>query len=158
MITPLVVKPSKYHKYLRKYRNIDPSLISPWMARKIGIRYLYGEEGYTKDLKKARLYLEHAFNNLSDESCMCSTYGRLLEIEGKNEEAFNMYLKAYEMQKDDAIAEIAKLSIKRKTGARGLKSIIEKLMRDIMFDAYQYVKTKAVSITKKMVVEKFKHK
>jgi ATP-dependent Clp protease ATP-binding subunit ClpX len=60
--------------------------------------------------------------------------------------------------KDDAIAEIAKLSIKRKTGARGLKSIIEKLMRDIMFDAYQYVKTKAISITKKMVVEKFKHK
>lgn len=36
--------------------------------------------------------------------------------------------------KEDAIAAIAKKAIERKTGARGLRSIFEKAMNDIMFD------------------------
>lgn len=35
---------------------------------------------------------------------------------------------------DDALREIAKLAIKRKTGARGLRSIIEGIMLDVMFE------------------------
>lgn len=35
---------------------------------------------------------------------------------------------------DDALREVASLAIKRKTGARGLRSIIEEIMVDIMFD------------------------
>ncbi len=35
---------------------------------------------------------------------------------------------------DDALLEIAKLAIDRKTGARGLRSIIESLMLDVMFE------------------------
>lgn len=35
---------------------------------------------------------------------------------------------------DDALAEIAKKAVKMKTGARGLKSIMESIMLDIMFD------------------------
>ncbi|WP_297880234.1 ATP-dependent protease ATP-binding subunit ClpX [uncultured Campylobacter sp.] len=35
---------------------------------------------------------------------------------------------------DDALREVASLAIKRKTGARGLRSIIEEIMIDIMFD------------------------
>ena len=35
---------------------------------------------------------------------------------------------------DDAIEAIADLGIARKTGARGLRSIMEKLMTDIMFE------------------------
>ncbi|WP_297942709.1 ATP-dependent protease ATP-binding subunit ClpX [uncultured Campylobacter sp.] len=35
---------------------------------------------------------------------------------------------------DDALNEVASLAIKRKTGARGLRSIIEEIMIDIMFD------------------------
>ncbi|MBP3224651.1 MAG: ATP-dependent Clp protease ATP-binding subunit ClpX [Campylobacter sp.] len=35
---------------------------------------------------------------------------------------------------DEALSEVAKLAIKRKTGARGLRSIIEEIMIDIMFD------------------------
>lgn len=35
---------------------------------------------------------------------------------------------------DDALSEMAKLALKRNTGARGLRSIIEDVMRDIMFD------------------------
>lgn len=35
---------------------------------------------------------------------------------------------------DDAIKEVANLALKRKTGARGLRSIMEELMTDIMFN------------------------
>ena len=36
--------------------------------------------------------------------------------------------------KDDALTEIAELSIKRKTGARGLRTILEKVLLNIMYD------------------------
>ncbi|KRM78683.1 ATP-dependent Clp protease, ATP-binding subunit ClpX [Limosilactobacillus coleohominis DSM 14060] len=35
---------------------------------------------------------------------------------------------------DGALREMAKLAIARNTGARGLRSIIEGVMRDVMFD------------------------
>ena len=35
---------------------------------------------------------------------------------------------------EDALKEIAKKAIERKTGARGLRSIIEGIMLDVMFD------------------------
>ncbi|MFT7719266.1 UNVERIFIED_CONTAM: ATP-dependent Clp protease ATP-binding subunit ClpX, partial [Salmonella enterica subsp. enterica serovar Enteritidis] len=35
---------------------------------------------------------------------------------------------------DDALAAMAHLAIERETGARGLRSIMEEVMRDIMFD------------------------
>lgn len=35
---------------------------------------------------------------------------------------------------DEAVKEVASLAIKRKTGARGLRSIMEEMMTDIMFD------------------------
>ena len=36
--------------------------------------------------------------------------------------------------KNDALKKIAELAIEQKTGARGLRSIIEKLLIDLMFD------------------------
>ena len=34
---------------------------------------------------------------------------------------------------DDALVEVAKKSLERKTGARGLRSILEKVMNDVMY-------------------------
>ena len=51
----------------------------------------------------------------------------------------------------DAIDSIAKEAIKRKMGARGLRSIVEEIMTDIMFDAPSRSDMKHVSITKDMV-------
>lgn len=52
--------------------------------------------------------------------------------------------------KKDALAEIAKNAIERKTGARGLRAIIEKAMIDIMFDT----DSKKITITKSLVDSK----
>ena len=52
---------------------------------------------------------------------------------------------------DDAIEEIAKKSQKRKMGARALRSIIEVVMKDIMFEAPSQEGLDKIVITKDMV-------
>ena len=53
---------------------------------------------------------------------------------------------------DEALLEIAKLALERKTGARGLRSILEDVMLDIMFDLPTY-KEKTITITKEVVLK-----
>ena len=53
---------------------------------------------------------------------------------------------------NEALKELAKLAIERKTGARGLRSIIEDIMLDIMFDLPKY-KNKTITITKEVVLK-----
>lgn len=52
----------------------------------------------------------------------------------------------------DALKELAKLAIVRKTGARGLRSILEDIMLDIMFDLPKY-KNKTITISKDVVLK-----
>lgn len=68
------------------------------------------------------------------------------------------YIKLFEMDnvklefEKDALKELAKLAIIRKTGARGLRSILEDIMLDIMFDLPKY-KNKTITITKEVVLK-----
>ena len=55
--------------------------------------------------------------------------------------------------KPEAVVEKA---IERKTGARGLRSIIEEIMRDIMFDIPSNPKIEKCIVTKETVDEKTK--
>lgn len=52
----------------------------------------------------------------------------------------------------DALKELARLAIIRKTGARGLRSILEDIMLDIMFDLPKY-KNKTITISKEVVLK-----
>ena len=52
----------------------------------------------------------------------------------------------------DALKELARLAIVRKTGARGLRSILEDIMLDIMFDLPKY-KNKTITISKDVVLK-----
>lgn len=54
---------------------------------------------------------------------------------------------------EDALVEIAKKAIERKTGARGLRSIIETLMLDVMFELPSRDDIKKCIITKETVLE-----
>ena len=53
----------------------------------------------------------------------------------------------------DALEAIVEKAIERKTGARGLRSIIEEIMRDIMFDIPSNPKIEKCIITKETVVD-----
>ena len=56
--------------------------------------------------------------------------------------------------KYDALEAIVDKAIERKTGARGLRSIIEEIMRDIMFDVPTNPKIEKCIITKDTVEKK----
>ena len=51
----------------------------------------------------------------------------------------------------DAVAEIARLAAERKTGARGLRTIIESVMLDIMYEIPSDPTIEKVVITKECV-------
>jgi len=54
----------------------------------------------------------------------------------------------------EAIEEIAAEAIRQKTGARGLRTIVEKMLMDIMFEVPNIPGKKAVNITKDVVLQK----
>ena len=56
----------------------------------------------------------------------------------------------------DAINSIAKEAIKRKMGARGLRSIVEEIMTDLMYEAPSRSDLKKINITREMVEDRTK--
>ncbi len=54
----------------------------------------------------------------------------------------------------DALRELARMALARKTGARGLRAEMEKLMTDVMYDAPGNDKMKKIVVTAKMIREK----
>jgi ATP-dependent Clp protease ATP-binding subunit ClpX len=73
-------------------------------------------------------------------NCMVRQYQKLLAMEGI-ELSFT----------DSALREMARLSVDRGTGARGLRAIIERLMLDVMYEAPRHSATKPLRVTKRMV-------
>ena len=70
------------------------------------------------------------------KNSLTKQYTELLKLDG------------IELSFDDSACEaIAKLAIKRNTGARGLRSIVEKLMLDIMYEAPSDEEKKPIVIT-----------
>lgn len=57
---------------------------------------------------------------------------------------------------DDAVRAIAKQAIERKTGARGLRSIMEGIMTDIMYEIPSRQDVKKCIISKETVEKKIK--
>ena len=55
---------------------------------------------------------------------------------------------------DDALRQIAKEALKRKTGARGLRSIIEGIMRNVMYEGPSISGVTACRVTKDVVTTK----
>lgn len=77
------------------------------------------------------------------KNALVKQYTKLFEIDGVKLE--------FEKEALEAIVEKA---IERKTGARGLRSIIEEIMRDIMFDIPSNPNIVKCIITKETVIEK----
>ena len=57
----------------------------------------------------------------------------------------------------DAIEEIADEAIRQKTGARGLRTIVEKMLMDVMFKIPDIKGKKTFTVTKKIVQGKEKN-
>ena len=82
----------------------------------------------------------------------------LIDILTKPKNALTrQYKRLFEMDgvelvfEDDALIEIAKKAIERKTGARGLRAICEEVMLDIMYDLPSRTDVKRCIITKDVI-------
>lgn len=74
------------------------------------------------------------------KNAIVKQYQRLFEMDG-------VELKF----KDNSLTEIAKLAIERKTGARGLRTIFEKILGDVMFETPSDDTISAITVTKDCV-------
>ena len=74
------------------------------------------------------------------------------------------YKKLFEMEgvilnfTDDALDTIVRAAVKRKTGARALRSILEKSMQDIMYEIPSLKNISECTITKEVIAKKAKPK
>jgi len=76
------------------------------------------------------------------KNALVKQYRKILELDGVEMEFTH-----------DALRAIAKLAIMRNTGARGLRSIIENLMLELMYEVPSRVDIKKCVVTKEMVEE-----
>jgi len=74
------------------------------------------------------------------KNCMVRQYQKLLAMEDFSLSFTN-----------SSLQELAKIAVRRKTGARGLRSVVEKIMLDVMFEAPKSTEEKTVQVTKSMV-------
>ncbi len=74
------------------------------------------------------------------KNCLIKQYQKFLAMEGISL-AFD----------DEAMREMARLAMKRKAGARGLRAVMEDLMMEIMYEAPGNTKLKDIRITAEMV-------
>ncbi|MDR2267980.1 MAG: ATP-dependent Clp protease ATP-binding subunit ClpX [Holosporaceae bacterium] len=77
------------------------------------------------------------------KNALVKQYQKLFSIDGKNL-----------VFEDEAIVAIAKLALNRKSGARGLRSIMESILLDIMYELPSYRDVEEVVISKDVIEEK----
>lgn len=99
-----------------------------------------------------RLPITVVVNELSDEELK-----RIL-TEPKNS-LIRQYQKLFEMEDielvfdEEALDEIVRMTRERKTGARGLRSVLETIMLDVMFDIPSRKNVKKVTISREVITE-----
>jgi len=76
------------------------------------------------------------------KNALAKQYQKLLKLEGVELEI-----------RDDALLAVAKRAMERKTGARGLRSILERALLDVMFDLPSTENVKKVVIEAGVITE-----
>lgn len=74
------------------------------------------------------------------KNALVKQFSKLMEMDGVQLEF-----------EEDALAEVAKLAIERKTGARGLRAILESIMLDVMYEIPSRTDVKKCVVTKETV-------
>jgi len=145
------------------------------IKRRLGQKVIgFGSEQENKDLDRGQLLSMVLPEDLLNYGLIPEFIGRLpvlASLEPLDEDALikiltlpkNALVKQYERLfqmdnvelefEDDALVEIAKKAIERKTGARGLRSIIESIMLDVMFELPSREDIKKCVVTKDTVIK-----
>ncbi|TXL62562.1 ATP-dependent protease ATP-binding subunit ClpX [Cerasibacillus terrae] len=149
--------------------------IDQTIKRRLGNKVIgFGADLDTKEMDKAELLSKVLPEDLLRYGLIPEFIGRLpvlTSLEPLDEEAMvqiltqpknalvKQYTKLFQMDhvilefEDEALVEIAKKAIERKTGARGLRSIIEEIMLDVMYELPSREDIEKCVITKDTVTD-----
>lgn len=103
LIMPLTIEPKKTAKKLKKYQKKDFHPSDIWLLRKLGIMYLYGEDGFKQMPNFAESILEYCNNIVTEEACMKTALGRAHELNHSSMAAFKCYEEAYQAELAEAL-------------------------------------------------------
>ncbi len=102
MATIYASKPNKYYKRLNRYaKSIQSAMLKTPFAFQIGsyfkmaVRRLYGSKKLTIDYNQAMQYAKFCYDNVPNDCCCNTLYGRVLELAHREKEAFVVYENAY---------------------------------------------------------------
>lgn len=89
-------EPSAFNKQIKKLEPINLKSDYVWSRRKTAIRYIYKEDGYKQNLKKAKKIIEECINRFGEEPCTLSLMARCLELLKEYQKAYRYYERAYQ--------------------------------------------------------------
>lgn len=157
------------------FSGIEEIVERRFKQKKIG----FGQDSKKQEVFDGNVYAEVTNQDVIEYGLIPEFVGRLnnlasldnLEIEDfktiltePRNALIKQYTKLFEMDdvqiefKDSAITELAKIADERKIGARGLNSILDELMRDVMFDVPSEAGVQKVVINGDVIREKAKPK
>ena len=89
--------PNELNKRIKKLEQINLKSEYVWSRRKTAIRYIYKEDGYKQNLKKAKKIIEECIGKFGDDPCTLSLMARCLDLNKDYVNAVRYYEKAYEI-------------------------------------------------------------
>lgn len=122
-------KPFTTQATMGKLLASEAAELASWEALQI-----HGGYGYSAEFPIERIYRDQRMMSIGEEDALVT-----ILTQPKNA-LVKQYQRLFELENaklnftDDALSAIAKRAIKRKTGARGLRSIMEDILLDTMFD------------------------
>lgn len=91
--------PKELNKVIKKMEKSSLNSKFAWTRRKLAIRYIYKEDGYKQNLKKAKQIIESCLKDFGNDACTLSLYGICLLLMKDYDNAYKYILKSYEILK-----------------------------------------------------------
>lgn len=90
--------PIPAHKMLLKNIKQKKMNFGPHQKQHISSFFLFGKNSLSVNYALAKEYIESAYHDESEDSCITSGYGNYYEVIGVNNKAFNLYEKGYQLR------------------------------------------------------------
>lgn len=91
------IQPQKFSKQIKRLEQLNLKSEYVWSRRKTAIRYIYKEDGYKQNLKKAKKIIEECIEKFGEDPCTISLLARCYELMKDNKKAYELYEKAYQI-------------------------------------------------------------
>lgn len=101
-LSEIVKDPSALYQSYKEFQQLVPTTAETYQYKSLGHFYLYGENEFPVNYKKAKNFIFAAYNHDKTSSCNVALLGRYYEVTKDEMNAFKCYKRAYELLENDA--------------------------------------------------------